>query len=135
MRTAQRLALTALTSLFAATACAGGPAAIGAAPGTAGGGGASHALQGGGGSPLPGTPGRQQSGLYAGSFSIGFASCMRAHGVPAFPDPDGTADQLSHTGIDTHSAAFQDALYGPCKTQAPAAWVASQPLGPPPTAP
>jgi hypothetical protein len=134
MRTAQRLALTALTSLFAATACAGSPATTGAAPGTAGGGGASHALQGGG-SRLPGTPGRQQSGLYTGGFSIGFASCMRAHGVLAFPDPDGTADQLSHTGIDTHSAAFQDALYGPCRTQAPAAWVASQPLGPPPTAP
>jgi hypothetical protein len=134
-KSAPRLAFTALASLIAATACAGGPSATGGTPGADGSGGASHALQHGGGGGLSGAPTRGQSGIYTGRFSVAFARCMRAHGVPAFPDPDGLAGQLYHTGIDTHSVAFQDALYGPCKALAPAAWVAAQPLGSPPATP
>lgn len=138
-RSAPRVALTALASLFvliAATACSGSQAttAPGTAPSAAGGGNASYGVQGGGGG-LSGSPGHQQSGIYTGNFSVAFARCMRAHGVPAFPDPDGTADQLSKAGIDTHSVAFQDALYGPCDAQAPAGWVTGQPLGSPPATP
>lgn len=86
--------------------------------------------QGGG---LSGTPSRNQSGGYSGTFSVAFARCMRAHGVHGFPDPDGKPDQVSGSGIDPHSAIFQAALYGPCKSLAPAGWVSAPPLGPPPT--
>jgi hypothetical protein len=138
---ASPLVLLVLLVLLAATACSGVPAATGgtpgaggaSAPGAADGGGASYGQQQGSGGGRSGTPGHQQSGVYTGSFSAAFARCMRAHGVPAFPDPDGKAGQLSHAGIDTHSVAYQDALYGPCKALAPAAWISAQPLGPPPT--
>ena len=54
---------------------------------------------------------------------------MRANGVPHFPYSDG-----GHlTGINTFSSQFQSALYGACKSLAPAAWVSLPPLGPPPT--
>jgi hypothetical protein len=54
---------------------------------------------------------------------------MRANGVPDFPQSNG-----GHlTGINTLSSQFQSALYGPCKSLAPADWVSVPPLGPPPT--
>jgi hypothetical protein len=61
-----------------------------------------------------------------GSFSIDFATCMRAHGVPNFPDPDGQPGQLGpNGGIDPGSAQFQAAINGPCKSLAPPQWLDS----------
>jgi hypothetical protein len=91
---------------------------------------------GGGGSTmggeLPGSPTHHMSGTYSGSFSVDFARCMRSHGVPNFPNPNGTADQVAKSGVDTLSATFQNALYGPCKELAPPDWVSAPPLGTPP---
>jgi hypothetical protein len=65
----------------------------------------------------------------AGSYSVDFARCMRAHGVPKFPDPDGSAGQLGpDSGIDPTSPVFQSALNGPCQSLAPAGWVSSGPV-------
>ena len=64
--------------------------------------------------------------MSAGSFSLAFARCMRAHGVPYFPDPNGQADQLGPaSGIDPNSAQFQAAINGPCKSMAPPGWLGS----------
>ncbi|HEY6788549.1 MAG TPA: hypothetical protein VI365_14690 [Trebonia sp.] len=60
----------------------------------------------------------------AGSFSLAFTRCMRAHGVPDFPDPNGQAGQLGPgSGIDPDSPQFQSALNGPCESLAPPGWV------------
>jgi hypothetical protein len=60
------------------------------------------------------------------SFSLAFATCMRAHGVPDFPDPDGQAGQLGPgSGIDPGSPRFQSALNGPCKPLAPPGWLST----------
>jgi len=83
--------------------------------------------QGGG---LHSTPGHQQSGVYSGRYSAAFAQCMRANGVPGFPDWEGKSGDLSVRGVATHSAPFQSALFGACESLAPAEWVAAQPLGP-----
>ena len=40
---------------------------------------------------------------------IRYADCMRAHGVPSFPDPSGAGVQLSGSGINTQSPAFRSA--------------------------
>jgi hypothetical protein len=133
----RRMVLAALASSMALAACTN----VRAAPSTTGAATSSHApysRQGanGSGSSLSGSPGHDQSGVYSGSFSAAFARCMRVNGVPGFPDPDGRADQLAADGgLDTHSAAFQAALYGPCETLAPPGWVAAAPLGPLPAAP
>lgn len=82
---------------------------------------------------MSGPPSRNQSGEYSGTFSVAFARCMRANGVPGFPDPDGKSGQVTSSGINIHSAGFQAALYGPCKSLAPADWVSAPPLGPPRT--
>jgi hypothetical protein len=64
----------------------------------------------------------------AGSFTVEFAKCMRAHGVPKFPDPNGQSGQLGPgSGIDPASARFQSAINGPCKSLAPAAWLGDGP--------
>jgi hypothetical protein len=61
-----------------------------------------------------------------GSYSAAFAACMRAHGVPKFPEPNGSAGQLGpDSGVNPGSAAYQAALMGPCKSLAPAGWVSS----------
>jgi hypothetical protein len=61
-----------------------------------------------------------------GSYSVAFAECMRAHGVPKFPNPNGSEGQLGpDSGVNPASPAFQAALSGPCKSLAPAAWVSS----------
>lgn len=67
------------------------------------------------------------SGQHAtGSFSLAFARCMRAHGVPDFPDPDGQPGQLGpSSGIDPASPKFRAASTGPCKSLAPPGWVGS----------
>lgn len=54
----------------------------------------------------PASPQQQQAAL-------AYAQCMRAHGIPNFPDPKVTADSfitpLKGTGIDPHSPQFQAA--------------------------
>jgi hypothetical protein len=51
------------------------------------------------------------SGSSAHSGAIALASCMRAHGVPNFPDPPagGAGVNLGGTGIDPQSPAFKSA--------------------------
>jgi hypothetical protein len=61
-----------------------------------------------------------------GTFTLAFARCMRAHGVPDFPDPNGQSGQLGpSSGIDPSSPRFQSAINGPCKSTAPPGWVDS----------
>jgi hypothetical protein len=67
-------------------------------------------------------------GQTVGTFTVDFAKCMRANGVPNFPDPNGQAGQLGpDSGIDPNSPQFQSALTGPCKSLAPPAWLNSGP--------
>jgi hypothetical protein len=64
------------------------------------------------------------------SFSLAFAECMRAHGVPKFPNPDGKGSQLGPgSSVDPASQAFQAAINGRCRPLAPPAWVSSGPVG------
>ncbi|HEY6315502.1 MAG TPA: hypothetical protein VIY52_32505 [Streptosporangiaceae bacterium] len=73
--------------------------------------------------------GSQSGNTTTGSYSVTFAECMRAHGVPKFPSPDGKGSQLGpDSGINPASRAFQAALNGPCKSLAPAGWVSSGPV-------
>ena len=61
-----------------------------------------------------------------GSYSAAFAACMRAHGVPKFPNPNGSVGQLGpDSGVNPASSAYQATLMGPCKSLAPAGWVSS----------
>jgi hypothetical protein len=113
-----------LVSLAAATACGG--SSPGSAP--AGTGKAdpfstqSGAVTRGGG----GSGGGNES---AGSFSLAFAKCMRANGVPNFPNPNGHGGQLGpDSGIDPSSPRFQAAVNGPCESLAPPGWVSSGPV-------
>ena len=45
------------------------------------------------------------------SLALEFATCMRAHGVPSFPDPSGGGGgvDLAGTGINPQSPAFKSA--------------------------
>jgi hypothetical protein len=85
-------------------------------------------------SPSSSSPGNVSSGNGpagqgnegSGTFTLAFAKCMQAHGVPNFPDPDGQAGQLGpSSGVDPGSPQFQSALNGPCLSLAPPAWVSS----------
>jgi len=59
-----------------------------------------------------------------GEFTREFAECMRANGVPNFPDPTGEPGQLGpDSGIDPGSQAYRDAIDGPCRSLAPPAWI------------
>jgi hypothetical protein len=59
-----------------------------------------------------------------GEFTREFAECMRANGVPNFPDPTGEPGQLGpDSGIDPGSPDYLDAINGPCRSLAPPAWV------------
>jgi hypothetical protein len=72
--------------------------------------------------------GGQQSGNRStgNAFSLAFARCMRAHGVPNFPDPNGQVGQLGPgSGVDPASQPYQAAINGPCRSLAPAGWVSS----------
>jgi hypothetical protein len=61
-----------------------------------------------------------------GSFTAAFARCMRAHGVPNFPDPNGRSGQLGPgSGVDPGSPAYLAAINGPCRSLAPPAWLDS----------
>ena len=55
------------------------------------------------------------------SHALEFADCMRAHGVPSFPDPTrgGGGTNLESTGIDPQSPAFTSARRA-CAQLAPA---------------
>ncbi|MDN3356464.1 hypothetical protein [Actinomadura sp. DC4] len=84
--------------------------------------GGTTAGKGGGGN----SSGGGGQGGSVGTYTVAFAKCMRAHGIPKFPDPNGRAGQLGpSSGIDPGSARFRDALDGPCKSLAPPAWVDS----------
>ncbi len=73
-----------------------------------------------------GSTGGAQGNEGTGSFTLAFARCMRAHGVPDFPDPNGRNGQLGPgSGIDPNSPAFQAAINGPCLSLAPPGWVGS----------
>jgi hypothetical protein len=63
------------------------------------------------------------------SQGVKFSQCMRSNGVSNFPDPDAsgqlTIDAVANgSGIDTNSAAFQQALRA-CKTLEPAGFTGS----------
>jgi hypothetical protein len=62
-------------------------------------------LQPGGGA---GTAGQQQAKL---TQALNFSRCMRAHGVPSFPDPSTSNGGMGYdlSGVDTHSAQYQSA--------------------------
>jgi hypothetical protein len=124
------LAAVGLAAL--AAGCSQGSTQPGPAPSSAAGG--QHSSAGGtngqittngqGGQSNTGQSG--QGNTSAGVFSLAFARCMRANGVPNFPDPNGQSGQLGpSSGIDPTSPAFQAALNGPCKSLAPAGWVGS----------
>ncbi len=64
-----------------------------------------------------------------GSYSVAFAKCMRARGLPKFPNPNGKGSELGpDSRINPTSPAFQAAVNGPCKSLAPAGWVSSGPV-------
>ena len=65
----------------------------------------------------------------ATTFTLAFAECMRAHGVPKFPNPDRNGSQLGpESGVSPASPTFQAAVDGPCRSLAPAGWVSSGPV-------
>jgi hypothetical protein len=117
------LAAAGLAAL--AAGCSRGPAQPGSASSPAAGG--QHSSASGTNDHLS-TNGRggQGNNMSTGVFSLAFARCMRANGVPDFPDPNGQGGQLSPaSGIDPNSPAFQAALNGPCKSLAPRGWINS----------
>jgi hypothetical protein len=64
-----------------------------------------------------------------GNYSVAFAECMRAHGVPKFPNPNGNGlPPGADSGVNPASPAYQAALNGPCESLAPAGWVGSGPV-------
>jgi hypothetical protein len=110
-------------ALFVLAVCAGLAVSIaacgGAPPPPAGTGG--HITASG-----PGGAGGGKGERTSGSFSLSFARCMRVHGVPGFPDPDGKASQLGPgSGFDPDTPRFQSALNGPCRSLAPPGWLNS----------
>lgn len=123
------LVLAACAGLtLGAAACTGGAAGPASGSATNGnisvGGAGSQGSAGAGssGQPTSGSSGQQASG----TFSLAFARCMRVHGVPNFPDPDGQAGQLGpSSGINPNSPEYQAAINGPCESLAPHGWVGS----------
>jgi hypothetical protein len=62
-----------------------------------------------------------------GNYTLAFAKCMRAHGVPNFPNPTKNGGELGpNSGINPASRAFQAAVNGPCKKLAPLGWGSSR---------
>jgi hypothetical protein len=89
-------------------------------------GGRASSQNGGTSSHAGGTSKGGGEGGNASNFTLAFAKCMRAHGIPKFPNPNGKGSQLGpYSGIDPGSAKFQAALNGPCRSLAPAAWVSA----------
>lgn len=52
--------------------------------------------------------GSQQSTMSVGGITVDFARCMRTHGIPNFPDPNGQG-QVTMNGVDPQSASFEAA--------------------------
>ncbi len=123
-RTVLMLAVSAGLAL-GGTACGGTPANPAAsATGNTGTGGSPGPVAAGPNGAEHGANGSGQRS--SGSYSLAFARCMRAHGVPDFPDPNGQPGQLGPgSGIDPNSPQFQSALNGPCKSLAPPGWLGS----------
>lgn len=117
------LALGALASAFLVGAC--GSSSSGKTPTTTG----AHATGAGPVTRSGAGSGSQSGNTTTGGFSVAFAECMRAHGVPKFPNPNGSPNQLGPgSGVDPASAAYQTALNGPCESLAPAGSVSSGPV-------
>jgi hypothetical protein len=117
-------ALAALASIpFLVGACGGGPASSSST--TTGG-----ATSGTGVVTRSGSGSGSQSGnTTTGGYSVAFAGCMRAHGVPKFPNPNGSPNQLGpDSGFNPSSSAYQAALNGPCESLAPVGWVSPGPV-------
>lgn len=112
-----------------ATGCSSGAAQPAATPPSSAGAPPAGAPPAGGGSGGQ-VSSRNRSGSQvnqtAGNFSLAFARCMRANGVPAFPNPNGHGGQLGpDSGIDPASPQFQSAINGPCRSTAPPNWLGS----------
>lgn len=60
--------------------------------------------------------GQQQNGRQ--TQALNFSKCMRAHGVPNFPDPSASNGGMGYdmTGVDTHSPQYQSAQQA-CRSQ------------------
>jgi hypothetical protein len=60
--------------------------------------------------------GQQQSGRL--TQALNFSKCMRAHGVPNFPDPSASNGGMGYNlaGVDTHSPQYQSAQQA-CRSQ------------------
>lgn len=116
-------ALAALASIaFLVGACGSGPASSSSTT-TVGG-----AASGTGVVTRSGSGG-QAGHRTAGGYTVAFAQCMRAHGMPKFPNPKGSGNGLDPgNGVDPSSSVYQAALNGPCESLAPAGWVSSGPV-------
>ena len=115
------LTLAALASAFLVGACGSGstssspPTTIGADATGAG-----PVTRSGAGS------GSQSGNTTTGDYSVAFAKCMRAHGMPNFPNPNRVGNELGPgSEVSPTSAAFQAAVNGPCQSLAPAGWSSS----------
>jgi hypothetical protein len=129
MRSVPTSALAALASLaFLAGGCGSGATSspLTTASGAAGGTGVVTRSGSGSQSGNKTSGGNLTGGGQASRYSVAFAECMRAHGVPRFPDPNESPGPLgSDTGVDPSSPAYQAALHGPCESLAPAGWTSS----------
>jgi hypothetical protein len=96
-------------------------------PVTSGGAGSAAATDSGSsGNASTNNQGSRRGNEATGSYTAAFAACMRANGVPNFPDPNGQSGQLGpNSAIAPTSAAFQAAINGPCLSLAPPGWVSS----------
>ena len=56
---------------------------------------------------LPGSEGTAAQQQHKVDVILAYAQCMRAHGLPDFPDPSGGSIDLSH--VDVHSPQFMSA--------------------------
>jgi hypothetical protein len=123
------LALAGLASLaLLLSACGSGSASATSTTASAGTG---HSNTGAGAVTRPGSnAGSGSSGIEtAGSYGVVFADCMRTHGVPKFPNPNGSGGILGpDSGVNPASPAFRAALNGPCQSLAPAGWASSGPI-------
>jgi hypothetical protein len=111
-RAARAIGLAALASLALGVAgCGGGSSAppVASLAATSSAATAAAAPQGGAPSGGPGSGG--ESSLSVGSGGRAFSACMRSHGVPNFPDPNGKGELTfgSSDGIDPSSPKFQSA--------------------------
>jgi hypothetical protein len=129
-RTASGLAALAALAALAFLVGGCGSGATSSSPATTGAGAAGGTgvvtRSGSGGQSGNLTSGGNLTGGQASRYSVAFAECMRAHGVPRFPDPNASLPALgSGSGVDPSSPAYQAALHGPCKSLAPAGWTSS----------